>query len=137
MGLPELGVPSIKAKVDTGARSSAIHAFGIEIVDRGGVEWARFTVQPLQRSSEPSIAAEAPIDSWRVVKSSNGVSEERPTIVTNMRLFDRDWPIELTLTHRDQMGFRMLLGRQAIRRRFLVDPGRSYCGARPPQRRLT
>jgi hypothetical protein len=136
LSLPALGVPRIKAKVDTGARTSALHAFGLEIVERDGVELARFEIHPIQRSAELTVMAEVPVHGWREVRSSSGQLERRPVILTPATLMGLRWPIELTLTNRDQMGFRMLLGRQAVRRRFVVDPGRSFLGDRPQAGRM-
>ncbi len=129
--LPVLSVPAIKAKVDTGARSSALHAYGLRIERQAGEEIAVFDIHPLQRRSSPSIRVEAVVVDHRKITSSGGHHEIRPVIVTDLELMDQIWPIEVTLTSRDTMGFRMLLGRQAIRRRFAVDPGRSYLGGRP------
>lgn len=129
--LPDLGVDSIKAKVDTGARSSAIHAFGLKRFSDQGVDRVRFSVHPMQRRSVPSLQVEADVHDVRSVKSSSGVSSERIVILTPVTIFGETWPIELTLARRDNMGFRMLLGRQAIRHRLLVDPGASYAGGTP------
>ncbi|MDH3226905.1 MAG: ATP-dependent zinc protease [Thermoleophilia bacterium] len=130
VSLPDFGVLRIKAKVDTGARTSTLHAFGLELFDRNDDEWARFSIHPRQRSTEAAVTVEAPVSGWKRVRSSNGQSEHRPVLLTPVGLLGREWPIELTLSNRDQMGFRMLLGRQAVRRRFLVDPGRSYVANR-------
>jgi hypothetical protein len=119
-------VDFIKAKVDTGARTSSLHAFGVTEVEVEGKPWVRFTVHPEQRRFHPSIQAQAPLLSYRRVKDSGGKTELRPVIETTVELLGQSWTIELTLTRRDAMGFRMLLGRQAVRRRFLVDPGRSF-----------
>lgn len=131
VALPECGVPAIKAKVDTGARSSALHAHGLTIYHRDQVEIASFEIHPIQRRSVPSHTVEAPIIERRRVTSSGGHQQLRPVVVLDVELLGQRWPIEVTLTRRDSMGFRMLLGRQAIRRRFLVDPGRSYLGGKP------
>ncbi len=135
LSLPDLGIPWIKAKVDTGARSSAIHASRIEVFRRRKRDWVRFEVHPIQRSLEKTVVAEAPLLDLRHVKSSTGRAEERHVIETTVRLLDETWPIELTLAARDQMGFRMLLGRQAVRRRFYVDPGSSFYAPRPKRRK--
>lgn len=126
LALPDLGITQIKAKVDTGARSSALHAFDIHRCDRDGVEQVRFRVHPRQRDTTLTITAAAPILAERWIRSSSGQRQYRPVITTWVTLGEQRWPIELTLTNRDAMGFRMLLGREAVRRRFLVDPGRSY-----------
>ncbi|RMH19176.1 MAG: ATP-dependent zinc protease [Gemmatimonadetes bacterium] len=124
--LPELGVPAIKVKVDTGARTSALHAFRLRRFQREGAPWVRFEVHPVQRVARPSIAVEAVVVDERLVRSSTGHEEERPVIETVLALGSESWPIHVTLTRRDAMGFRMLLGRQGIRGRVLVDPGRSF-----------
>lgn len=134
LALPKLGVTQIKAKVDTGARSSSLHAWDIEEFSRGGVRWVRFVLHPLQRSQEETIRAEARLLEYRTVRSSTGHQSLRPVIITPVDLLGQTWPIELTLASRDEMGFRMLLGREAVRNRFLVDPGASYVGGRPPKR---
>jgi hypothetical protein len=132
VALPELGVDAIKVKVDTGARTSALHAFGLRVAEEDGQEIVRFSVHPVQRSRRGTIEVAAPLHSHRWVRSSNGERTLRPTIVTRVVWDGREWPIELTLTNRDEMGFRMLLGREAVRRRVVVDPGRSYLGGGGP-----
>lgn len=124
--LPELGIEEVKAKIDTGARSSALHAFDVHIIESNGASKVRFKVHPYQKDTKQTIIAEADLIDRREVKSSTGHAQLRPVIETTVRLGDRLWPIELTLTNRDVMGFRMLLGRQAIRKRFLVDAGKSF-----------
>lgn len=124
--LPDLGGAIVKAKIDTGARTSAIHAFGIESYDVDGEEWVGFDLHPVQRHKTPSVRVEARVKERRVVRSSNGVAEERYVIRTVMDLGVGRYPLDLTLANRDQMGFRMLLGRRALRNRFLIDPSRSY-----------
>ena len=133
--LPVLGDFRIKAKVDTGARSSSLHAYDLEMVERDGVEWVRFVVHPLQRDTEITVECEAPLLERRWVRSSTGERQLRPVIRTEVLLAERSWPIDLTLTARDVMGFRMLLGREALRRRFVVDPARSYLQSRRRSRR--
>lgn len=126
VALPELGVDKVKAKIDTGARTSAIHAFEIRPFDRDGKRYVRFSLHPVQHRRYPVICCEAPVVDERTVTSSNGKQEHRYVIGTTLRLGEEDWPIEMTLTNRDEMGFRMLLGRAAVRRRFVVDPGSSF-----------
>lgn len=126
LALPDLGIDQIKVKVDTGARTSALHAHGVRRFSKSGRDWVRFRVHPLQRNARLTIEAEAELVDRRRVRSSTGQQQMRFVIRTTMVLSDTSWPIELTLVRRDLMGFRMLLGRQAIRRRFLVDPGRSF-----------
>ncbi|MEB3163935.1 MAG: RimK/LysX family protein [Prochlorothrix sp.] len=128
VALPDLGLDRIKAKIDTGARSSALHAFDIHTVLEAGTgqTLVRFSVHPRQRKSKPTIVATAPLLEYRAIRSSNGYLQQRPVIQTTIVLGDQQWPLELTLTNRDVMGFRMLLGRQGVRKRFLIDPGRSF-----------
>ena len=126
LALPDLGVAAVKVKIDTGARSSALHAFDVEPFRRRGRDWVRFIVQPLQRGKGPRVESEAEVLDVRSVRSSSGQSERRWVIATTAVLGEHKWPIELTLTNRDEMGFRMLLGREALRRRFVIDCGRSF-----------
>jgi hypothetical protein len=126
IGLPEFGVQAIKAKIDTGARSSALHAFDLERFDQGDQKMVRFQAHPLQRDDRYIVVVEAALLEDRMVRNSGGQSELRPVVITTVQVGSNMWPIELTLTNRDEMGFRMLLGRQALRRRYLVDPGHSY-----------
>jgi hypothetical protein len=135
VSLPALGVPRIKAKIDTGARSSALHAFDIEFLRRGGVVYVRFVLHPLQRSAKGSVSAEVPLLGVRQIRSSNGQVSRRPVICTEIAILGQRRVVELTLVPRDEMGFRMLLGREAIRNGFLVDPGRSFVGGRPRKKR--
>lgn len=131
LALPDLGVDAVKAKIDTGARSSTLHAFDVERFERQGAPRVRFKVHPVQRDTSVTVEAEAPLHEERWIRDSGGKEHLRPVIVTLVELNDERWPIELTLTNRDAMGFRMLLGRQAIRRRFVVDAGRSFLTGRP------
>ena len=124
--LPELGVDLIKAKVDTGATTSALHAEDVHIVRRGDRRVVHFTVHPRQRSKKIEVTASATLVEERSVTSSSGETEVRPVIETTVNVGGLVWPIEITLTRRDAMGFRMLLGRQALRGHAVVDPGRSY-----------
>ena len=128
--LPELGIPAIKVKVDTGARTSALHAFKLETFTRGGREYVRFWIHPMQRKTEIEITCEAPVLDKRTVRDSGGHAEERYVIKTPVRIGERQWEIELTLTSREDMLFRMLLGRSAIVDGGLtVDPDKSFlCG---------
>jgi hypothetical protein len=126
VGLPSLGILRIKAKVDTGARSSSLHATDLEEFEEGGKPWIRFTVLPVQKSDHGMVRVQAPVADRRAVRPSTGRSEVRPVVEVEVQVGDLRFPCEVTLARRDQMGFRMLLGRTALRRRFLVDPGRSY-----------
>lgn len=135
VALPDLDVRWIKAKVDTGARTSALHAVGVERFQRRGKSMVRFTVHPDQRSQARTVTVEAEVIDERAVKSSTGHVSTRPVIRTPFRLLDEERLIEVTLVSRTEMGFRMLLGREALRKRFLVDSGASFLGGRPPKRK--
>jgi hypothetical protein len=135
VALPALGIPAIKAKIDTGARSSSIHAFDVELFRRRRIQYVRFKVHPFQRDTEMAVSAEARVFDQRHVRSSSGHSNQRPVIVTELELLGESWPIEVTLANRDQMGFRMLLGREAFRGRCLVDAARSFLAGRRKVRR--
>lgn len=137
VALPDLGVGAVKAKVDTGARTSALHAFGLREFERDGARWVRFEVHPQQRSRTGAVVVEAPLVDRRLVRSSDGRRQRRPVIRTTVAVGGRRWPIEVTLTRRDEMGFRMLLGRQALVRRCVVDPGRSFVTGAPEGARAT
>lgn len=126
VALPSLEIAHIKVKVDTGARSSALHAHKLTIFEEAAQTWVHFIVHPLQESHTSSVDVTLPLHDMRMVKSSNGRSERRPVIRTDISLMGQRWPIDITLTRRDAMGFRMLLGRQALRGRFMVDVGRSF-----------
>ena len=131
VALPDLGIRRIKAKVDTGARSSCLHAFSVRQFDRDGKTFVRFRVHAAQRSTRNTIETEAEVLEFRSIRSSNGLAKMRPVILTTIELLGQSWSVELTLANRDEMGFRMLLGREAVRGRFLVDSGHSYFGGRP------
>lgn len=132
--LPGLGVDAIKVKLDTGARTSSLHAFDMERFDLDEAPMVRFEIHPRQRSSDDAVQVEAEVVDERLVRNSGGGQELRPVIETLVQVGDKSWPIELTLTRRDEMGFRMLLGRQALRKRAVVDPGSSYRAGRKPPR---
>lgn len=131
VSLPDAGVRWIKAKLDTGARSSALHAFELEEFERDGEAWVRFSVHPWQRSAEEAQVCELPVHDRRVVRSSSGHSQMRYVVLMEVALLGRTVTAEVTLSRRDEMGFRLLVGREALRQGFLVDPGRSYLGGRP------
>lgn len=126
VALPDLGIDAVKAKVDTGARSSALHAWAVRRFARDGRDWVRFQVHPAQGDDQTIVPCEAPLASMKWVRSSSGKLTFRPVIATTLVVGDHRYLIELTLVRRDLMGFRMLLGRQALRRRFLVHSGRSF-----------
>lgn len=126
VGLPDLGIPAIKAKVDTGARTSALHAYYVTPFDKDGKPWVRFGLHPLQKDSLTCIECEAPVKDIRVVTDSGGHSEERVVIETRLLINGISMAIEMTLTDRENMRFRMLLGRSALKRGFWVDSGKSF-----------
>lgn len=131
VSMPDLGVAEIKAKVDTGADNSSLHAYNIERFEREGAAFVRFDVHPRQRKSKPVINCEAAVVKERTVKNPGGRSETRPVIRTTLIVAGVEVEALVNLTTRDEMTFRMLLGRRTMRRNFIVDPGRSYLGARP------
>ncbi len=126
LSLPELNVDRIKAKIDTGARSSALHAFHCQEFKLQDKSIIRFQIHPIQHDSKQTVLAEAELLEYRKVRNSGGHTQVRPVVLTTIKLGEDQWQIELTLTNRDVMGFRMLLGRQAVRDRFLVNPGKSF-----------
>ncbi|NEX22025.1 ATP-dependent zinc protease [Thiorhodococcus mannitoliphagus] len=130
LALPELGLPRIKAKVDTGARTSTLHAFYVDTFHHKGQLHARFGVHPIQHRDDIVVHAEAAVIDRRNVSDSGGHREERYVIRTTLDLGGRQWPIELTLTNRESMLFRMLLGRTAIAGNALVDPAGSFVTGR-------
>jgi hypothetical protein len=131
VGLPELGVDKIKAKIDTGARTSAIHAWNISELEGPDGPWVSFDLHPVQRENRTVVPCRAAVADMRTIRSSSGEEERRYIIRTRLRLGPRSWLIDLSLTNRDEMGFRILLGRAAVRRRIIVDPGRSFLIPRP------
>ena len=128
--LPELGTVDVKAKLDTGARTSALHAFDITELTIDGAKWVQFSVHPFQRDDVHSTLCLARLVDRRWVTNSGGHRERRHVIATTLRIDQREWPIELTLANRDQMGFRLLIGRTAMHHRLIVDPSRSYCASK-------
>lgn len=130
VGLPAFDIETIKAKIDTGARTSSLHAFDLERFTLDGQEMVRFSIHPEQRSDELAATVEVPVLELRSVTPSSGHAEVRPVVLTEVALLGDVWQVELTLTNRDTMGFRMLLGRQAMRHRFVVDPSLSYQNGR-------
>lgn len=131
VSLPELGVSRIKAKIDTGARTSSLHAFNVRAFEMDGDSLVRFDIHPYQRSRSEAVEAVARVLEFRSVRSSSGHAARRPVIMTVIEVLGQSWPIEVTLANRDEMGFRMLIGRQAVRGRALVDAQRSYYGGKP------
>ena len=126
VSLPEIQLPAIKAKIDTGAKTSALHAFFVERFRRNNSDFVRFRVHPLQRNNGLVIESESPLLDERMVSDSGGHQELRCVIETQLDLGDDQWPIEMTLTNRDSMRFRMLIGRTAMTSRIHVNPSASY-----------
>jgi len=130
VGLPDLGIPAVKAKIDTGARTSSLHVFDLEEFVADDRRMVRFGIHPLQRRKDILQYCEAPVLEKRRVKDSGGHIEKRYVIRTTAVMGAVSWPIDITLTNRDPMLFRMLLGRKAVENRFLLNPGRSYLTGR-------
>ena len=126
VGLPDLGIRQIKAKVDTGARTSALHAFEVRPFSENGRERVEFLMHPIQKNTDIVVTCTADVLDKRVVTDSGGHKEERFVISTTLSIGGHTWPIEVTLTARDDMLFRMLLGRTAMKGRAQVNPARSY-----------
>lgn len=124
---PDLGVPAIKARVDSGAKTSSIHAFNIQPFKRHSESWVSFEVHPLQSNRRTTIRCESRVVDRRLIRSSSGITEKRYVIRTPLSLGYRVWDIEMTLANRDSMGYRMLLGREAMSDRILVDPAAEFC----------
>jgi len=135
VGLPELGLPVIKAKIDTGARTSALHAFEIRSFTEAGRSRIEFKMHPRQRDDDTVVICTADVIDERTVTDSGGHKEKRWVIRTPLTLGQHTWPIEITLTARDDMRFRMLIGRTAMNGRARVDPSRSYLVGKKPRKR--
>ena len=131
--LPDVDVPWIKAKLDTGARTSSIHAYTTTMFERDGVDWVRFRVRPWQESVEDEVVIECPVHDRRRVRSSSGHVQERYVVLMRVLLVGHEVLAEVTLSNRDQMGFRMLIGREALRHGFDVSSARSFVGGRAPK----
>jgi len=126
VSLPEIGIPRIKAKIDTGARTSCLHTAAYEVFQKDNRDWVRFTVHPLKSHHEIENHAEFPVSDFRVVRDSGGHEERRPFVTTTLKFPTASWEIEISLSNRENMKFRMLLGRTSMRKKILVDCSRSY-----------
>ena len=129
--LPDLGIARIKAKVDTGARTSALHTFDLRTHTRDTVTLVSFSIHPLQNDQQV-VQCEYPLHDERWVTDSGGHREMRPVILTRLAFDGAEWPVEITLTNRENMKFRMLLGRTAMAGRMIVDPQKSYLRGQEP-----
>ena len=137
LALPDLKIPAIKAKIDTGAKTSALHAFFVEPFRHQERDFVRFGLHPLQRSTQPELICEVPVKDYRTVSDSGGHREMRYVIETQFSLGACTWTAEITLTDRESMRFRMLLGRSALSGLFTVDPEASYLTGRSRRRAYT
>lgn len=131
--LADVGIPWIKAKLDTGAQTSSLHAYDISLFERDGAEWVKFRVRPWQESTEDEVVVECPLHDRRRVRSSSGHVQERFVVMMRVILVGTEVNAEVTLSNRDEMGFRMLIGREALRHGFIVAPGQSFLGGRAPR----
>ncbi|WP_269618533.1 ATP-dependent zinc protease family protein [Zhongshania sp. BJYM1] len=134
ISLPDLAISGIKAKIDTGARSSSLHAIDIQKIDIDGEAWVEFKVNPLQHQNTDAVPCKARIKDYRQVTDSGGHRSMRYVIETTITIGSEQFTAEMTLADRSQMMFRMLLGRTAMKNRYTVDPGRSYCASKKPPR---
>lgn len=130
---PQINIPTIKARIDSGAKTSALHAINISSFKKDGILWVGFDVHPIQNDGRTVVHCEAPVFDKRKIKNSSGNSELRFVIKTVLSIADNTWEVELTLANRDSMGHRMLLGRQAMSGKMLVDPESSYLLGEPTQ----
>ena len=131
IGFPELGIPQLRGRIDTGAHSSALHTVEEEEFEKDGEPWVRFVVGKSEKRTRGEWTCEAPIIRTRKVKNTSGVQEERITIQTPIRIGSLDWPVDITLTNREKMSYRFLLGRSAMQDRVLVNPSHAYLHGRP------
>lgn len=131
-----LGIPAIKARVDTGAKTSSLHAFNMTTYQSQGKTFVSFDIHPLQNNRGLIRHCEAEVFDMRIVKSSTGEREKRIVILAPLTLGEETWTVELTLTNRDSMGYRMLLGREAMKKRFYVDPEVSFCQGEIPAEQM-
>lgn len=130
VSLPSLGIIEIKAKLDTGAKTSALHAWDLRVRTVEGQERISFRVHPMQREKQKSVLCEAQLLDQRWITNSSGMGEHRYIISTDLQIGASSWPIELSLTNREAMGFPMIIGREAMRDRLIVDPRASFRAGR-------
>ena len=126
VALPDLGLVAVKAKIDTGAKTSTLHTFEQKLFIKDGIEYVRFGMHPHQERKRQKVYCEAPVFDKRIITDSGGHKENRLVIKTEMYIGEHHWPIELTLTNRETMTYRMLIGRAAMVKKFLVNPSRSF-----------
>ena len=137
IAFPEFNIPKIKAKIDTGAKSSALHAFMVEPFERDSAPWVRFAIHPVQGDTDTVVVCEAPVVDRRIVRDSGGHYELRYVIDALIAIGENLIRAEVTLTDRDTMVFRVLLGRSALRSRYVVHPGESYLQGKPARKKKT
>ncbi|MFI4983891.1 MAG: ATP-dependent zinc protease [Rickettsiales bacterium] len=136
VSLPDLGLPGIKAKIDTGAATSSIHAYNIKYVVKGGQKYVKFDIHPIQKNNKISKSCMAKLVDKRHVRSSSGDKQRRPVVITQLRMGNYEWEIQLNLTNRDSMGMRMLIGREALVGRGMVDPTHKFLHGKVNTKRL-
>lgn len=124
--LPSFGVSDLQTRIDTGAQTSSLHVDKIEKFKKGGKPWVRFDLHPDFYHLDEVVACESPLHDIRKIKSSNGQSEQRYVIKTIMGMGGQEWPIEITLTDRSEMSYLMLLGRQGMADKVIIDPSQTY-----------
>lgn len=134
--LPDLGIPTIKARIDSGAKTSALHAMNITTFLKNETNWVKFEINPIQNNAKTVVSCEAEYIDKRIVKSSSGFREYRYVIISKLKIGNEIWPIQMTLTNRKSMGFRMLLGREAMSGKVLVDPEKKYLLGEPSTDKL-
>jgi len=130
-GLPMLNVPLIKAKIDTGAKTSALHAFNLVYDNTNGQQRVHYDIHPFQNNNKIIVRCTSLVIDQRMIMSSNGHKENRYVISTSLSLGTKTWPIELTLSNRDPLRFRLLLGREALNRHVMIDPHLNYHQHKP------
>ncbi|QEN09412.1 hypothetical protein EXM22_16030 [Oceanispirochaeta crateris] len=130
---PDWGIDYIKVKIDSGAKTSSIHVDDLVYFEKENTSWVRFKVSPWQKSNEDQMTVESPVHSQREIRSSSGYLEKRPVVVVLLKVAGKVLEVELSLTNRSKMGFRMLLGREALNGNFQIITGKSYLSGKPPK----